>query len=199
MSARGKYPPRPRVPDAVATPSHQEPAAVAQRAAISMDDSVYRGAPPVLGPIGVASADSPSVVVHPLGTLSDPPPIEDPLAEIGVQRYLNAMRTNKTGGVSEAQSEMIESVRLAQLEADRLYRARAQEQREAEPLAARKPVRFSDHAKSKRIDDMAHDELRVYAREIGVLQRDCDGLTLDRLRQNVRATLYHNTEMILEG
>lgn len=67
----------------------------------------------------------------------------------------------------------------------------------SDPGRERKPVRWADHAKSRNIDSLSHDDLRAYAREIGVSRRDCEGLTLDRLRQNAKATLQHNIEQIL--
>lgn len=54
---------------------------------------------------------------------------------------------------------------------------------------ARRPHRFADHAKSRDIDSLSHDELRAYGREIGMSRRDCEDLTLDRLRAGCRAHL----------
>lgn len=40
------------------------------------------------------------------------------------------------------------------------------------------------------VDDMSGDKLKRYAKQVGVQQRDIDGLTEDRLRQNCKAMIY---------
>lgn len=44
--------------------------------------------------------------------------------------------------------------------------------------------------RGRRIDQMGETELRRYARQLGISQRDADGLTVERLRQNCTAQLY---------
>lgn len=44
--------------------------------------------------------------------------------------------------------------------------------------------------RGRRIDQMPEAELRRYARQIGISQRDAEGLTVERLRQNCTAQLY---------
>lgn len=44
--------------------------------------------------------------------------------------------------------------------------------------------------KSNSVDDMSGDELKAYAAKVGVSQRDIDGLTEDRLRQNCKARIF---------
>ena len=63
---------------------------------------------------------------------------------------------------------------------------------------ARRPHRFADHAKSRDIDRLTHDELRVYGREIGMSQRDCTDLSLDRLRAGCRAHLARHFDELTE-
>lgn len=46
----------------------------------------------------------------------------------------------------------------------------------------------------KPIDDMSTPLLRAYARRIGIMQRDVDGLTEDRLRQNCKIRAIQNIE-----
>ena len=63
---------------------------------------------------------------------------------------------------------------------------------------ARRPHRFADHAKSRDIDRLTHDELRAYGREIGMSKRDCEGLSLDRLRAGCRAHLARHFDELTE-
>jgi hypothetical protein len=53
---------------------------------------------------------------------------------------------------------------------------------------------FSRDDFRKPIDDMEGPLLRAYARRIGIMQRDVDGLTQDRLRQNCKALLLEQLE-----
>jgi hypothetical protein len=48
--------------------------------------------------------------------------------------------------------------------------------------------------KSNSVDDMSGDELKTYAAKVGVSQRDIDGLTEDRLRQNCKARIFSAME-----
>lgn len=52
---------------------------------------------------------------------------------------------------------------------------------------------------SRNVDALAGDELRAYARRIGVQRRDCEGLTEDRLRQNCKLFIANYFEMIAGG
>lgn len=49
---------------------------------------------------------------------------------------------------------------------------------------------------SRNVDALTGDELRDYARRIGVQRRDCEGLTEDRLRQNCKLFIASYFEMI---
>lgn len=40
------------------------------------------------------------------------------------------------------------------------------------------------------VDDMSGDKLKRYAKQVGVMQRDIDGLSEDRLRQNCKAMIF---------
>lgn len=44
--------------------------------------------------------------------------------------------------------------------------------------------------RGRNIDRMPEAELRRYARQLGISQRDADGLAVERLRQNCTAQLY---------
>lgn len=55
------------------------------------------------------------------------------------------------------------------------------------PAPARRPGRGA-------IDDMTGDDLKAYARSIGITQRDVDFLTEERLRQNCKARVYESME-----
>lgn len=44
--------------------------------------------------------------------------------------------------------------------------------------------------RGRNIDTMPEAELRRYARQLGITQRDAEGLTIERLRQNCAAQLY---------
>lgn len=44
--------------------------------------------------------------------------------------------------------------------------------------------------RGRNIDRMGEAELRRYARQIGISQRDAEGLAVERLRQNCTAQLY---------
>lgn len=48
--------------------------------------------------------------------------------------------------------------------------------------------------KNKSVDLMAGDELKAYAKKVGISQRDIDGLTEDRLRQNCKVRIYESLE-----
>jgi hypothetical protein len=51
---------------------------------------------------------------------------------------------------------------------------------------------------SRDVAALQGDELRTYARQVGVSQRDCAGLTEDRLRQNVRIVIANTFELLTE-
>lgn len=63
---------------------------------------------------------------------------------------------------------------------------------------ARRPHRFADHAKSRDIDSLTHDQLRAYGLEIGMSRRDCAELSLDRLRAGCRAHLARHFDALTE-
>lgn len=48
--------------------------------------------------------------------------------------------------------------------------------------------------RGRNIDTMPEAELRRYARQLGIGQRDAEGLTVERLRQNCTAQLYELIE-----
>lgn len=48
--------------------------------------------------------------------------------------------------------------------------------------------------KSNSVDDMCGDELKAYAAKVGIQQRDIDGLTEDRLRQNCKVRIFSAME-----
>ena len=50
---------------------------------------------------------------------------------------------------------------------------------------------------SRDVDALAGDELRAYARRIGIQRRDCEGLTEDRLRQNCKLFIANYFELII--
>jgi hypothetical protein len=64
----------------------------------------------------------------------------------------------------------------------------------AAALAEKPEPQFSRDDFRKSIDDMDGPLLRAYARRIGVMQRDVDHLTQDRLRQNCKALLIEQLE-----
>jgi hypothetical protein len=46
------------------------------------------------------------------------------------------------------------------------------------------------------VDALAGEELRAYAKRIGIQRRDCEGLTEDRLRQNCKLFIANYFEMV---
>lgn len=52
--------------------------------------------------------------------------------------------------------------------------------------------------RSREIASMDHDELRAYAKQIGVRQRDIEELSIDRLRQNCMLTVASLVEAYTE-
>jgi hypothetical protein len=46
--------------------------------------------------------------------------------------------------------------------------------------------------KSKSVDDLSGDELKSYAAKVGISQRDIDGLSEDRLRQNCKVRIFNS-------
>lgn len=49
------------------------------------------------------------------------------------------------------------------------------------------------------VDSLSGDELRAYARRAGVLPRDVDHLSEDRLRQNTKLTIANHFELLAEA
>lgn len=66
----------------------------------------------------------------------------------------------------------------------------------AAPIATPAPAEDRRPWQSRDVDALAGDELRAYARRIGIYQRDCEGLTEDRLRQNCKLFIANYFEMI---
>ncbi len=95
----------------------------------------------------------------------------------------------------EQQEDAIDPALLA--DADQVFQ-KAAEVADVAITNARRPHRFADHAKSRDIDSLTHDQLRVYGREIGMSRRDCDDLTLDRLRAGCRAHLGRHFDELTE-
>lgn len=52
--------------------------------------------------------------------------------------------------------------------------------------------------RAREIRTMEHPELRLYAKQIGIRQRDIDELTVDRLRQNCALTVASLVEAYTE-
>lgn len=73
-----------------------------------------------------------------------------------------------------------------------------QQEREAEYVPAIAIPHRDPLQRSRQIATMPHDELRDYARQIGVRQRDIDDLSLDRLRQNCMLTVARLVEAYME-
>lgn len=48
------------------------------------------------------------------------------------------------------------------------------------------------------VDSLSGDALRRYARRAGVLPRDCENLTEDRLRQNTKIVIANHFELLTE-
>lgn len=67
----------------------------------------------------------------------------------------------------------------------------------AAPAASRAPAGIRRYT-SRDIDTLAGDELRAYARSVGVVPRDCAGLTEDRLRQNIKLVIQQTYELLSE-
>lgn len=70
--------------------------------------------------------------------------------------------------------------------------------RAADPGAQAVPQDRRQPPRSVDIDSLSGDELRSYARRIGISPRDCEHLTEDRLRQNCKAFLQHHFELLTE-
>ena len=62
----------------------------------------------------------------------------------------------------------------------------------------RQAHRFSDAPKSRDIDSMPIDELRVYARQIGMTRRDAEELAEHRLRAGAKSFLAEYFEALTE-
>ena len=73
-------------------------------------------------------------------------------------------------------------------------------QQAAAPQGDVQPVQDGWRAlRSADIDRLAGDDLKQYARQAGVMARDVDGLSEDRLRQNVKVFVNDHLELICEG
>lgn len=69
----------------------------------------------------------------------------------------------------------------------------------AQPVPAQPAPDDRTPWQSRNVDALAGDELRAYARRIGVQRRDCEGLTEDRLRQNCKLFIANYFEMLSAG
>lgn len=67
------------------------------------------------------------------------------------------------------------------------------------PVVAAAPRQHEKPLGSVHIDSLSGDELKAYARRAGVLPRDVDNLTEDRLRQNTKLVIANHFELITEG
>lgn len=87
----------------------------------------------------------------------------------------------------------------------RVARASGQRAPVVQPVARVAPaVPFIDADERKPlgsldVDALSGEALKRYARRAGVGQRDVDGLTEDRLRQNVKLTIANHFELLTEG
>ena len=61
---------------------------------------------------------------------------------------------------------------------------------QAQPEAAPAVESRDSLQRGRNIDTMPEVELRRYARQLGITQRDAEGLSVERLRQNCTAQLY---------
>lgn len=79
---------------------------------------------------------------------------------------------------------------------------RAPSARPVAPVAPAVPSIDPDERKplgSLDVDALGGEALKRYARRAGVSPRDVDGLTEDRLRQNVKLTIANHFELLTEG
>lgn len=60
------------------------------------------------------------------------------------------------------------------------------------------PLDLSGPLKSLDVDRLAGDDLRRYALKAGVVPRDVQGLTEDRLRQNVKLVIQQHFDLIAD-
>ena len=73
------------------------------------------------------------------------------------------------------------------------YQAVVDAAEESTPAVHKDPLQ-----RSREIRTMDHPELRLYAKQIGIRQRDIDELTVDRLRQNCALTVASLVEAYTE-
>lgn len=66
-----------------------------------------------------------------------------------------------------------------------------------EPVAV--PRQHEKPLGSVHIDSLSGAELKAYARRAGVLPRDVENLTEDRLRQNTKLVIENHFELLSEG
>ncbi len=57
---------------------------------------------------------------------------------------------------------------------------------------SKKEVADLEPKKSNSVDDMTGDALKAYAAKVGISQRDIDGLSEDRLRQNCKVRIFNS-------
>jgi hypothetical protein len=68
----------------------------------------------------------------------------------------------------------------------------------AAPVAQASRVVSAQRLESRDIDSLAGEDLKAYARSIGIRERDVGYLTEDRLRQNCKAHVAHHIEFLTE-
>ena len=74
----------------------------------------------------------------------------------------------------------------------------AQQAAAAQAEESAQPVCKDPLQRAREIRTMEHPELRLYAKQIGIRQRDIDDLTVDRLRQNCALTVASLVEAYTE-
>jgi hypothetical protein len=68
---------------------------------------------------------------------------------------------------------------------------------QADPVTSLAPEGIRKSA-SKDVESLSGDDLRAYARSVGVSPRNCAELTEDRLRQNVKLVIQQTYELLTE-
>lgn len=89
-------------------------------------------------------------------------------------------------GFKRAQQLLVASTALAAVSAAAVP---ADTQAAQEPAPAAQVVHKDPLQRSRDIKTMEPDELKAYAKQIGVRQRDIEELSIDRLRQNCMLTV----------
>ena len=61
---------------------------------------------------------------------------------------------------------------------------------ERKPAALPQGLPVADKNARGSVEDMSGEVLKAYARKVGIIERDIQGLSEDRLRQNIRAAIH---------